>query len=129
MKHFKFYLFLIAAVLLCQNLAAETIEVTIGVLKYYLDTEAQTAEVSGYTSDCKDNVTIPTTVENAGVAYNVTSLGFACFQNNDDITNLEIPNSVTAIGKSAFDSCTGLTSITIPNSITTIGDEAFDGCI
>ena len=48
--------------------------------------------------------------------------------NNEEVTNLTIPNSVTAIGGYAFCNCHGLTSVTIPNSVTTIGYAAFAYC-
>jgi hypothetical protein len=47
---------------------------------------------------------------------------------NNEITELAIPNSVTSIGQSAFAGCTGLTSIDIPNGVATIGESAFSGC-
>ena len=48
--------------------------------------------------------------------------------NEQEITNLTIPNSVTSIGDYAFNNCSGLTSITIPNSVTSIGEYAFSNC-
>ena len=50
------------------------------------------------------------------------------YLNNEEITELVIPNSVTSIGNYAFYNCLGLTSITIPNSVTSIGYDAFYGC-
>ena len=48
--------------------------------------------------------------------------------NDQEITDLTIPNSVTSIGEWAFYACSGLTSITIPNSVISIGSIAFNGC-
>ena len=48
--------------------------------------------------------------------------------NDEEITNLLIPNTVDSIQKCAFLNCSSLTSITIPNSVTSIGDGAFLGC-
>ncbi|MBR4336751.1 MAG: leucine-rich repeat domain-containing protein [Bacteroidaceae bacterium] len=50
-----------------------------------------------------------------------------CDENNE-ITNLVIPNTVTSISKNAFSGCSGLTSVTIPYSVTTIGEYAFSNC-
>ncbi len=52
---------------------------------------------------------------------------FAFFQCTG-LTSITIPNSVTSIGTHAFFQCTGLTSVTIPNSVTTIGNYAFQYC-
>lgn len=49
-----------------------------------------------------------------------------CFYvNNEEVTNLIIPDSVTTIGKYAFYNNCFLTSVTIGNSVTNIGDYAF----
>ena len=47
---------------------------------------------------------------------------------NNEITDLVIPNGVTSIGWYAFYGCSGLASISIPNSVTKIGSWAFYGC-
>lgn len=43
-------------------------------------------------------------------------------------TSVTIPNSVTRIGEWVFNKCSGFTSITIPNSVTSIGTFAFNQC-
>ena len=50
------------------------------------------------------------------------------YLNEEEITNLNIPNGVTSIKDYAFGVCSGLTSVTIPNSVTDIGQEAFMNC-
>ena len=59
---------------------------------------------------------------------NPLSYAHHLYLNDNEITNLVIPNSVTSIGQEAFYSCTGLTSVTIGNSVTSIGNSAFYGC-
>ena len=49
---------------------------------------------------------------------------YGCFS----LTSITIPNSVTSIGNSAFRNCQSLTSITIPNSVTSIEDYVFADC-
>ena len=50
------------------------------------------------------------------------------YLNNNEITNLVVPNSVSTVGNYAFVSCTGLTSVTLPNSLASIGNGSFQGC-
>ena len=50
------------------------------------------------------------------------------YLNNQEITDLVIPESVTSIGEWAFEGCSGLTSVTIPGSVTSIVGGAFEGC-
>ncbi|MFZ0829484.1 MAG: leucine-rich repeat protein [Verrucomicrobiia bacterium] len=68
-------------------------------------------------------VNIPSTIN----GLPVTVIG-AAFENNNNVTNVTIPDSVTSIGNHAFDSCYSLTSVTIPNSVTSIGEWAFSDC-
>lgn len=48
--------------------------------------------------------------------------------NDNEITELIIPDGVNSVGNYAFQRCVGLTSITIPNSVTKVGKEAFKNC-
>jgi hypothetical protein len=48
--------------------------------------------------------------------------------NDEEITELEIPNSINEIGNYVFYGCSRLKSVSIPSSITKIGDDAFYGC-
>ena len=50
------------------------------------------------------------------------------YLNDEEITDLVIPDGVTSIGDYAFYNCNSLTSVTIPNSVTSIGTDAFYGC-
>ncbi len=61
------------------------------------------------------------------IPNSVTSIGYLAFAYCKSLTSVTIPNSVTSIGESAFVYC-HLTSVTIPNSVTTIGEGAFYGC-
>ena len=58
----------------------------------------------------------------------VTSIGYAAFEECTGLTSIYIPDGVTSIGDYAFERCTGLESITIPDSVNSIGYEAFDRC-
>ena len=68
-----------------------------------------------------------------GIAFNTfysNPLYYAhnLYLNDEEITNLVIPDGVTSIGEYAFHYCTGLTSVTIPNSVTSIEGGAFGWC-
>ena len=62
------------------------------------------------------------------IPNSVTSIKNYAFYSCIGLASVNIPNSVTSIGDSAFENCTGLTSVTIPNSVTSIGREAFYLC-
>lgn len=48
--------------------------------------------------------------------------------NDEEITDLVIPDDVTYIGDYAFKGCTNITSVTMGESVTRIGTSAFYGC-
>ena len=48
--------------------------------------------------------------------------------NDEEITDLVIPDDVTYIGDYAFRGCTNITSVTMGESVTSIGASAFYGC-
>ncbi|MBQ8866350.1 MAG: leucine-rich repeat protein [Bacteroidaceae bacterium] len=58
----------------------------------------------------------------------VTQIAPFAFVDAKGITSLSIPNSVKSIGGTAFNGCTNLAYITWGNSVETIGDWAFDNC-
>ena len=62
------------------------------------------------------------------IPNNITTINNWLFYNCSSLTSIIIPNSVISIGESAFSGCCNLTSVTIPNSVTSIGDAAFASC-
>ena len=62
------------------------------------------------------------------IPNSVTSIGRCAFYQCIGLTSVVIPNSVASIGNYAFYYCTGLTSVTIGNSVTSIGTGAFSCC-
>lgn len=93
--------------------------------RYFLDTEAQTAEV------CQNNnsgkVVIPATVAYEGVECKVTSIGDEAFW-SCGLQSVVIPEGVTKIGTRAFGSNSWLTEVNLPSSVTFIGPRAFESC-
>ena len=62
------------------------------------------------------------------IPNSVTSIRRYAFSDCTGLTSVNIPNSVTIIDEATFLSCTGLTSVTIGNSVTTIQEHTFNGC-
>ena len=81
-----------------------------------------TVEVIAYTGSSRE-VTIPSSVEDVGLAYTVTGIGSAAFFGSD-LSSISLPDSITKIGSSAF-KYNNLTSISLPNSLTHISAHAF----
>ena len=50
------------------------------------------------------------------------------YLNEDEITDLVIPNSVMTISEYSFFECNKLTSVNIPSNVTSIGSSAFEKC-
>ena len=72
------------------------------------------------------NVSIPSTVENEGISYTVTTIGEYAFQNMD-VRTVTLPDSLITIEYAAFAGC-ALQYITIPDSVITISNDAFYSC-
>ena len=75
------------------------------------------------------DITIPATVENSEIAYQVTEIGTHAFDTCYGLTHVTIPDSVTVIGAYAFDSCFNLASVTMGNGVKEIGYWAFNRCL
>ena len=73
--------------------------------------------------------TIPSTITDGGVTYNVTGIGSFAFYNCPNLTSIDLSGTqVTSIDYRAFFQCSGLETIDLGKSVTTIGDFAFNGC-
>ena len=84
------------------------------------DVTFSNGEITDYTNTTEKNIIIPDNFD--GVA--VTSIGEEAFQDNQ-LTEVIIPNSVKSIGEDAFYD-NELTEVIIGNSLTSIGDYAFE---
>lgn len=67
-------------------------------------------------------------VTNIIIPEGVTKIGEGAFNRCANLVSVKFPNSLTSIGEGAFYGCKNLSSITIPNPNTAIGDDAFDKC-
>ena len=67
-------------------------------------------------------------ITNLIIPDGITTIKKETFRGCEGITAVTIPDGVTSLGTRAFDGCSGLTSITIPNSVTSIGNQAFFAC-
>ena len=83
------------------------------------DVTFSNGEITDYTNTTEKNIIIPDNFD--GVA--VETIGDAAFEDNQ-LTEVIIPNSVKSIGESAFEE-NKLTQVIIPNSVTSIGEDAF----
>lgn len=82
----------------------------------YEITDSQ-ATITGYEGSVADLV-IPDTIE----GYPVTALGDYCFNYNEVVKSIVIPEGVKRIGDSAIYYCQSLESISIPSTVTEIGE-------
>ena len=105
--------------------AASAIDFNVNGIYYILNNDDCTASVSfkgntysEHLDEYTGNVVIPSSFENDGKTYTVTSIGKYAFRQCESLISVTIPNSVTSIGEYSFHLCKSLTSVTIPNSVT-----------
>ena len=67
-------------------------------------------------------------ITDLSIPNSVTSIGNFAFVGFTSMKSLSIPNSVTSIGKRAFMQCTAINSVSVPNSVMSLGEYAFQGC-
>lgn len=90
--------------------------------------ESDTAAVSDTTDiDCDGagEIRIPSGMDVEGFRAEVVAISSGAFQDNAQLTNVQLPDTVKSIGENAFAGCNGLTSVTVPDSVQTIGKNAF----
>ena len=83
-----------------------------------------------YNKDKTELLAYPSVSGNVIIPASVTSIGYAAFDYNENITTVTFASGsqLETIDASAFLGCKSLTSITIPNSVTSIGEGAFWDC-
>ena len=73
-------------------------------------------------------LSIPATVEDKSVTYNVTSIGANALKDNADIKTVIIGSKVVSIGNNAFYGCKNLAKVSGRAGLKTIGTNAFARC-
>lgn len=114
------FIMLLAVTITNAQLAAGTVFAN-GLFDYTVTTltdpgAPNTVSVKGFTTGASipAALSIPATVDQAGVTYTVTLIGANAFKSKATITSLLI-NGDTTIDSQSFASCTGLTTVNMPN--------------
>ena len=90
-----------------------------------LDRKAETAVCTGRAINAAV-ITIPQTVQLAGVRYKVTQVAPGAFAKSYDLKEIKIGANVTHIGEKAFYQCKKLQKVTLyAEKLQTIGKDAF----
>ncbi len=99
----------------------------VGTLSYkVISTDPAEVELTSGASFTGENLVIPSTVENNGVTYTVTSIGNSAFSQKSNIATVAFPDTLTKIGDDAFDRCYNLEGeLKLPNGLEEIGSYAF----
>lgn len=124
MKHF-------AALLLCvvtaSGIAASAKEVTIGSLKYKVNTTDKIARCTGLAKDATKayNLVIPSTVKYNNVTLKVISVEPDAFLADDYLRKVTLSNYTEAIGSYAFYRCDNMSVESLGSSLKKIGSHAF----
>ena len=71
------------------------------------------------------DVVIPKTIKLHNNDYVITAIGDELFEDNTNITSIDIPSTVQRIGAFAFNNCKGLKNVTLHEGLTEIGTAAF----
>jgi len=72
-------------------------------------------------------LSVPTTIKNSGVNYNVTSIGPNVFKSAKAIS-ITLNKYITTIPSSAFNNCENLSTLTVNAKLSKVAKDAFKGC-
>jgi len=122
--------------LIALHVSANTEEVEVNNLRYTIDKEFMTAEVTEFTyvynefeyDEDAGNITVPQTIDYDGQTYTVTSIGEYAFNQDryqTNITAINLPPTVTTIKYRAFSGCYLNKPLILPEGLESIGEEAF----
>lgn len=71
------------------------------------------------------NLIIPEYVYYGQEKFLVVAIGNLSFNDNEDLTSVDLTHSILSIGELAFSNCDNLNKVNIPNGVLTIGGGAF----
>ena len=100
---------------------------TIDRVLYYIALRDGWASVYRYEGS-RTQLTIPDSIEVAGLKIAVTGIADEAFRSHGDMTSVRMPNGLRRIGESAFSGCKSLQIESLPDSLVRIGKQAFRDC-
>ena len=118
------------------NPDATKVEYEAGKYMYFiLDDASHTASVTwggneaySGTADYVGDISVPSSITYAGVAYDVTSIGKNAFRKCKNLTSVSLPEGLMRIEEYAFLGCTGYVGeLVIPSTVASIGGDALNG--
>jgi len=109
-----------------QNALIEPTFIFENIVYKIMDIYTSTVSVTNYSNAPSNwNLTIPSTVTNSSILYDVISIEANTFQNLDKLQSVIIPNSVTSIGIYAFSGCNNLSNISVNSYIYNFSNGIF----
>lgn len=116
--------------LMLVSMVASGATVTIGKLKYKVDTTAKTAKCVGLATEATKNynLTIPSTVQYNGVTLKVTTVEKDAFWFDNYLKKVTLSDYTETIGSRAFSSCDNMSVVSLGKKLKIIGKEAFAHC-
>lgn len=130
-KSYPCVLMLLLALIASSSALAKT---CINGIYYNIDKSKKQAEVTyegtstQESKKYKGDIVIPSTVQDGGSTYNVTSIDNDAFSGCSELTSISLPNSITTIKGWAFSKCDKLKTFHLPKSVTDAGGYILEGC-
>lgn len=114
-------------VLALGSLSAAAKEVTVGKLKYKVNTSSGIARCTGLATPAKKNynLTIPSTINYGGTTLRVISVEDEAFWWDNYLRDVKLSDYTETIGTKAFADCSHIRSISLGSSLKKIKAEAF----
>lgn len=105
-------------------------EVTIGKLKYKVNTTDKIAKCTGLATEATKNynLTIPSTVTYNNVTLKVTTVESEAFSGDDYLKKVTLSDYTETIGSYAFYCCENISIVSLGKKLKIIGKEAFSHC-